>query len=133
MDKITRYLFSSSQYSVTNKRVKYNAFKPPRKYPDEVSVYDVSNLSDESIWQMGIEGVESVRSDNKKIKARGDISVEEINKIANEGEPPVLKVEPDPEPHPNHMNITGFTSLHEGQVNIIAKKVADLAKLEIRK
>ena len=104
-EKLTRFIFSKSHFSVQNKTVKYGAFIPPPDSEDrsicspDLSVYDISGLSESEVWMIGRQYVQGIRS----IKARADLSVQDVH--SNN-----LKVTSAPQLHERHANITPFPS-----------------------
>lgn len=103
---ITRFIFSSKHYSRTNKTVKFRTFMPPQiskeptTYSDNLSVYRISGISDKEVWQLG---QEHVQTEGRMIRARADISIENVYKNH-------LRVVPDKRPHERHANILPFPS-----------------------
>lgn len=102
-EKLTRFIFSKSHFSVRNQTVKYGAFIPPPDSEDrsrcspDLSVYDISGISESEVWMIGRQYVQGIRS----IKARADLSVKDIHSNS-------LKVISAPQPHERHANITPF-------------------------
>lgn len=73
-EKLTRFISSKSGFSIANKRVSYRAFIPPRKSPQEISVYRISTLTENKIWEIGRKYVQG----ENEIKARADFSAEVV-------------------------------------------------------
>jgi hypothetical protein len=75
-NRISRALFSSSDYSATNNLAKPRAFLPVRD-PDsgtlETSVVDTSRMSEADVWQHMETYVGSVRGDAATLRGRADI------------------------------------------------------------
>jgi hypothetical protein len=71
-DIITRYIFSKSDFNSAS-TVKASAFKPPKDYPNEISVCIITGLSEEEIWRMA----QKIRNDREAV-ARADIKVSDI-------------------------------------------------------
>jgi len=96
---VTRYLLSSSHYSVNNARVKPRAFEPsPRDQC--TSVFRIDKLSEGEIWEMGTRFV--AEPSERQIHARAEITVSNILDIN-------LFIRPD-EPPIRHALITGWSS-----------------------
>lgn len=118
-ERITRYIMSTSQFSVKNSIVKHNAFMPPKNRKQ--SVYRTSALSEQKIWQIGNDCVAAPQE--KNIYARGDLVALYIFKTG-------LKVVPDKKPHPKHADITGWPEEKHEQL-MLAKVLAKKATLQI--
>ena len=69
-EKLTRFISSKSGLTNGKKKVSYRAFIPPKKSPQEISVYRISTLIEDEnkVWEIGREYVQG----EQKIKARGD-------------------------------------------------------------
>ena len=95
-EKLTRFISSKSGLTNGKKKVSYRAFIPPKKSPQEISVYRISTLiKDESkVWEIGREYVQG----EQKIKARADF----LAKVVYENN---LIVIPDMQVHELHANI----------------------------
>ena len=96
-EKLTRFISSKSGFSIANKRVSYRAFIPPRKSPQEISVYRISTLiEDESkVWEIGREYVQG----ENEIKARADFLAEIV--------------------YENNLIVIADTQVHELHANIM--------------
>ena len=72
---VTRYILSSSGYSVANLRVKPRALEPS---PADrcTSVFRIQSLQENDIWDMGLREVIGTRP--QRLHARADIPVSEI-------------------------------------------------------
>lgn len=124
--QISRYVFSKTLCLPSENRLKYSAFIPPSAYPDEVSVFDVHEMNDKQIWDIGAEAVEPLR--NKAVYARGDLKVDHVRDIENEHVSKKLNVLHAPVDHPKHANITNIETI-EGKRRIIADKLSKLTTL----
>lgn len=120
-ENLSRFLFSDSLFSRTANRVKYAAFKPPRNYPLELSVYRVNGLTEQDIWGLAAQQVETKE---RKTKARADLLCQDVLDVP-------LEVRPDPMPHCRHANITGWKE--EDLENLdFAVRLASIAVLVIK-
>lgn len=118
-DILTRFIFSKRHFSIENRTVKYGAFLPPLNSVD-LSVFYISSLTNSEIWEIGSE---YVQTEERKLKARADLSAENIYAVN-------LKVSPDTQPHELHANITPFP-LDKKERTALARKLAVVSKLEI--
>ncbi len=118
-DILTRFIFSKKHFSIENRTVKYGAFLPPPNSAD-LSVFFVLSLTNSEIWEIGRE---YVQTEQRKLKARADLSVKNLYAIN-------LKVLPDTQPHELHANITPFP-LDKRERASLARKLAVVSKLEI--
>lgn len=75
----------------------------------EVSVYRITNLKEDQVWEMGRVNVAVVL--NKPLLGRADIVT---SSVLNQK----LRVESDPAPHPLHANIIGWSADKEEQKEI---------------
>ncbi len=121
-ERLTRFIFSKSHFSVENKKVKFQAFIPPSNSED-LSVYRISGLSDSEVWAIGRE---YVQRKERLIKARADF-LAEVVEVAYENH---LTVIPDTAPHKRHANITPFPADKIAR-NRIARKLALASQLVI--
>lgn len=117
-DILSRFIFSKRHFSIENRTVKYGAFLPPPDSAD-LSVFFVSSLTNSEIWEIGCE---YVQTDQRKLKARADLTVENVYAVN-------LKVVPDTQPHELHANITPFP-LDKRERTALARKLAVASKLE---
>lgn len=88
-ENVSRYLLSSSDYSVNNSRVKPRALEPS---PSDqcTSIFRILGINDDEIWAMGINNVSLPRA--RRLYARADIPVADIlniNLSIRPSEPPV--------------------------------------------
>ena len=95
-EKLTRFISAKSGFSVKNKTVSYRAFIPPKKNPQEISVYRISSLTEEEskVWEIGREYVQG----ESQIKARADFLADVVYENN-------LEVIADPQVHELHANI----------------------------
>ena len=103
----------------SNGRVKPRVFHPAPK-DHKTSVFRIPGLSEKEIWQFGDVYVAAVVG--RKILARAEVSVGQVNSIA-------LRVEPD-EPPPRHANVTGWASEKDRWMSQ-AQELAALATLRL--
>lgn len=73
-EKLTRFISSKSGFSIAKKVVSYRAFIPPRKNPQELSVYRISTLTENEVWEIGKEYVQG----ENEMKARADFLAEVV-------------------------------------------------------
>lgn len=95
-EKLTRFISSKSGLTNGKKKVSYRAFIPPKKSPQEISVYRISTLIEDEnkVWEIGREYVQG----EQKIKARADF----LAKVVYENNLIVLA---DTQVHELHANI----------------------------
>lgn len=118
-EKLGRFIFSSKEFSLVNKRVKYSAFLPARDL--KASVYRIDGYTEEQIAALDKEFVSGKRRDGKVSKARADIFAHQIRKSG-------LKVHPETTPHKDHADIEGFTGIKSADL-LKAIELADCAVL----
>ena len=115
-EKLTRFIFSKSHFSVQKREVKFRAFIPKGT---DISVYRISDLSEPEVWEIGRK---YVQRDKRSIKARADLLAE----VAYEND---LKIIPDTtSPDNRHANIT---PLHPRERDRIARILALASTLEL--
>ena len=95
-EKITRFIRYSDHFDEPN-IVREGVFLPHRKKTD-ISVFRISELSCEVVWEIGWE---RVQTNERPVYARADLLASSIYENN-------LKVTPDPRSHIQHANITGF-------------------------
>ena len=123
---LTRFIFSSRHFARRNETIKFGAFMPPYaskdppSYSPDLSVYRLSELSDNEKWTIGRE---YVQTEGRSIKARADLPVQEVYKNN-------LKVISDMQPHERHANITPFPP-DRLACQRLATKLARASKLAI--
>ena len=115
---LARFVFSSSHFN--SKRVKHAAFMP---HKGEVSVFRVSNLSENDIWDIGVNHVGAMRG--KSPKSRADIHAA---KVINTG----LSVVAETSNHKLHANIIDWPEGRDDQLDL-AMELANSSKLYLRK
>lgn len=118
-EKLTRFISSKSGFSIANKTVSYRAFIPPKKNPQELSVYRISTLTEDEnkIWEIGREYVQGEQS----IKARADFLAEVVYENN-------LKVIADSQVHKLHANIMSLPTNREDRDEIL-RELALASKL----
>jgi hypothetical protein len=99
IDWLSRYVFDKRQLRENDR---YSAFMPRDPYPNVLSVFNITELNEETIWSIG-EGVNA----NKSIKGRYDfqwtvVSTHE-DALLNQ-----LTLNADGIGHPNHCNIENY-------------------------
>jgi hypothetical protein len=112
-EKLARFVFSKNHFKPSDRTVKYAAFMPPSQNK-KTSVFCVSGLSEEEIWEIGNRDVAQIRQ--KPLLGRGDILVLHVQKTG-------LNVNIDNNP-PRHANIIGWPEEHSAQI----LKAIELAK-----
>lgn len=117
-ERLTRFIFSKSNFSVVNKRVKYGAFIPQKSSPEEISVYCTSSLTEIQVWAIG---EKYVKRGDRTIKARADLSAGDVYDTG-------LEVVPAPQPHELHANIIAIPIEKEDR-NEVLEKLAGISKL----
>ncbi len=96
-EKLSRFIFSRSHFSPTKGEVKFGAFIPPKGSKD-LSVYRISTLDDEAIWEIGLTEVQRAQG----LKARADLLAKVVFDIG-------LEVVPETSTHALHANITPWS------------------------
>ena len=96
-EKLTRFISSKKHFSIENKTVSYRAFIPPSKNSQELSVYRISHLTENEVWEIGREYVQG----EHRIKARADFLAEVVYENN-------LIVVTDMQVHELHANIRPF-------------------------
>lgn len=120
-ERLTHFIFSKKHFSVVNQRVKYGAFVPQKKSPEEISVYRTSSLTESEVWDIGRE---YVKSGDRTIKARADLLASDVYEIDFIH----LKVIPDIRPHHLHANIVPIPIDREDRDEVL-RELACLSKL----
>lgn len=120
---LSRYLTSSNHFSLEKRLVKSNAFIP-RANPEngrwETSVFRISGLSDEEIWEIG---VSVVTISGKTLYGRAAIRAEDVEKAG-------LLVIPDDNPL-RHANIIGWPD-EKSERKLFAERLVGSAQLILR-
>jgi hypothetical protein len=124
LNLLSRFIFDKNQYSTERNEAKYNAFLPQPQYPNELSVYEVSDLLDKKVWDLALH----VRVD-KTVKARADFLTvhfqDKSNLLLNR-----LTLENDQDPHPRHCNIKNFPTDKSEQI-LTAMELASISTLKL--
>ena len=92
----------------------------PDLYTAELSVCLTSELSDDEVWKLGIENVQTAA---RSLYARADLLVADVSKAG-------LKVVHDSEPYEQHANLTLFPS-DKLACQRIATKLARASRLVV--
>jgi hypothetical protein len=112
-ENTSRYIFNKHHYSIEKKIVKFGAFVP---FERETSIFRISSLPEEAIWEIGRNFVGAER--DSSLKARGDLSIGEIQGTQ-------LKVEAETSTHELHANIIDWPEQKED----IQEKATELARI----
>ena len=126
-EKVTRFICSSKQFASGSGTVNFRAFMPPKDnenptlYTVELSVCLISGLSDDEVWEIGIENVQSAA---RSLHARADLSGADVSKVG-------LKVVHDAQPYERHANLTPFPA-EKLACQRIATKLARASQLVVR-
>ena len=116
---LTRYIFHKGHFSITQKRPKYVVFMPSPH--GETSVFCISNLSDNEIWNIGDREVAQKRG--LPLLGRADILAFHVfNKN--------LKLIPDNCP-PRHANIVNWPT-EKSEKKLIAIELAESSQLHLK-
>ena len=121
-EPLARYIFSKTDFSKQNNRVKHHAFMPPTKNKNEISVIRHKNCSKDCILKIGRK---TANFRQQSLKAVSSIRANQVRSIND------LDVESDTSKgqHRRHANITGFHNYTDAKVRNIAQKLADSAHL----
>ena len=117
-ERLTHFIFSKSNFSVVNQRVKYGTFIPQKSSPKEISVYRTSSLTEIQVWAIG---EKYVKRGDRTIKARADLSAGAVYDIG-------LEVVQAPQPHELHANIIPVPVEKEDR-NEVLEKLAGISTL----
>lgn len=121
-ERLTHFIFSKkSGFSTERREVKYGAFIPQKKSPEEISVYRTSSLTESQVWELGRE---YVKRGERSIKARADLLAGDVYDIDFIN----LKVTPDTKPHELHANIVPIPIVREDR-NEVLRELARLSTL----
>lgn len=118
-ENLTRYILHKNHFTILHKRVKYAAFLPAPN--GETSVFRVSGLDDNAIWEIG---------DKEVAIGRGIPVLGRANILASRVFSRTLKIVPDDSP-PRHANITGWPE-EKSEQKLIAMELAEDALLYLR-
>jgi hypothetical protein len=102
------------------KTIKHSAFMPPPTL--RLSVFLVSNLSDQQIWELAVENVEPARG---TVIGRGNLSVSQV--VARR-----LKVSSDVDPTSRHANIIDWPEDRDERATIAKDLAADAYPAKMR-
>lgn len=130
---VSRYVFSTSNYKTSLQKLAYNAFLPPPTYPDEISIFRISFLTEFEIWDIGHRIVGNHRNPPIPAKGRGDLAPLEIKSIdKNDGSAnSLLYLEIETTPHPRHANIRNVALVDKAKQKVLAQKLADKTSLRV--
>ena len=121
-EKLTRFIRYNRHFDEPN-TVRHEVFLPHRKRTD-ISVFHISGLSDDEVWEIGRE---YVQTEERPIKARADL-------LASNVYDSNLEVVPD-EPPERHANIRPLpvdnSPANRKTRRALATKLANLSKLVI--
>jgi hypothetical protein len=95
LEMLSRFIFQSNHFNL--KGPKPGAFLPSAN-KTQISMMGIDDLSEDEIWPLG-----DIVGEGRGLPtiARADISAESINDCG-------LSILPDPQPHPRHVNVTGW-------------------------
>lgn len=117
-EDLTKYIFNKSQFSSSNKRVKYSVFIPPSNR--RLSVFRVVGLSENEVWEIG----NAVGTERElTLLARADFKVSSVTKIG-------LEIDVDDIP-PRHANIVGWPE-EDSAIKLKALELAERAQLHLK-
>jgi hypothetical protein len=102
------------------KTIKYSAFMPPPNL--RLSVFLVSNLSDQQVWELAVKNVEPVRG---PVIGRGNLSVSQV--VARR-----LNVSPDVDPASKHANVVNWPEDRDERATIAKELAADAYPAKMR-
>lgn len=123
--ELSRFIFDKKHFSSDKMEAKPNAFVPQPKYPRELSVYEVSGLDNEEVWNLS----RQVRND-KLVKAKScfqyEIFREKADSLLKQ-----LEIINNGTPHPRHCNITNFPTEKEDRLHV-ALQIIEISKFELK-
>jgi hypothetical protein len=117
-ERLTRLIYSESQYNVNTGKVRYNAFIPPKKSPNELSVIAVHGLDEPEVWEHGTMA-DAARTDGKRYLARTDRPGALVLAVG-------LTVHRNDDPYPRHTNLLNWPA--ETEVKERLRIAVDLAR-----
>lgn len=122
-ETLARFIRYGSHFSDVTNRVRPDAFLPHKRSID-ISVFRISELTEDEVWKIG---QEYVHTEERPVKARADLSAAVVYENS-------LEVVPD-EPPQRHANIGSFP-VDNGPTNrkarrSLAAKLATFSKLVI--
>lgn len=118
-EPVSRFLLKGDMRP-DGKTIKYSAFMPPPNL--RLSVFLVSNLSDQQIWALAVEKVEPARG---PVIGRGNLSVSQV--VARR-----LNVSPDVDPTSRHANIVDWPEDRDERATIAKELAADAYPAKMR-
>jgi len=117
-EDLSKFIFNKSQFSSSNKRVKYSVFIPPSNR--RLSVFRSTDLSENEVWEIGNAiGIERKLT----LLARADIRVASVTKTG-------LEIDVDDIP-PRHANIVGWPD-EDSEIKLKAMELAENAQLHLK-
>ncbi len=121
-EKLTRFINDDELYYKKTLKVKYRAFIPQSKSPEEISVYRISSLieEDSKVWEIGKKYVKGPREIIARVDFLADV-VYEHN----------LEVVADTQVHELHANIQPIP-LNKEDRDVILRALALASKLVFR-
>jgi len=119
---LSRYIYQSGHFSKANRRVKQGAFLPDASKL-KISAVWIDDLPDLEIWDIG-DLLGSKRPSPAKTLARADFDAATLPEAK-------LTSEPDPVPHPRHVNLCGWPKEKDAQ-KAIALILCSRSTLQIR-
>lgn len=119
---LCRYIFQNSHFSKINNRVKPGAFLPST-HEQSVSAAWIDGLSNQEIWGIG-DILGALRRVPASPRARADFNSEVLPNVS-------LTIEPDPKPHPRHVNLSGWPVEKDAQKDI-AQVLCNSSALQVR-
>lgn len=123
-EDLSRYLLSSSYFARTKGQVKYSAFMPNSQ--GKTSIYRVSGLEDETIWEIGENFVRKPiikKQPSCKLHGRADFKGNAVFECA-------LEVVADTSPHPRHADLVGWAD-NKPSRQMAATQLANSARLRL--
>lgn len=118
-ENLTRYILRKDHFSTQQKRVKYVVFMPAPN--GETSVFRISHLSGDEIWEIGNCKVAQKRE--LPLLGRADILASCVLNMN-------LNLIPDNNP-PRHANIVGWPS-EKSEQKLIAMELAENSQLHLK-
>ena len=118
--ELSHFIFDTRHFSSARSRVKPPAFVP---YPrNRVSAFWIDELLEPEVWRIGDEVAGAPRQ--KQPIARADFSASVLAEIN-------LTIQPDPIPHPRHVDICGWPTEKDAQ-KAVALEMCARSTLRIR-
>ena len=111
-EMVARFIFSNKHYNSTN--VTFGAFLPRNGV---ASVMRIDKLNEAEIWRLDKQHV----SVNRQSKARGDLTVKDINNCG-------IKIEAEPIAYARHANLSAYASAKSDE-RLQAQKLAAACQL----